>query len=191
VRQSDLALIHRAVSGDQSACRELYWQHQERVRGYFARSGFCPADVDDLSQDTFVRFFRSLAGFDSGRGEIGTWLGATARNVARKSWARRDSQMQLDPELAESMFAALDSPADEALFREQVAAVRDCVGRLPDDLSLLVRLRYVEGLSTRGVSGRGALAESTTRVRLAEALRLLEQCLKSKGIVKASDEAGA
>lgn len=150
----------------------------------FRRMGFAPADADDLAQETFVRAFKGLATFDASRGSLRPWLGAIARNTARRAWQRRNDPQSFDPELADAMFPseAVD-PGDESAAREEHEAVGACVKELPADLGRLVRLRYVEGRATRSIAEITRTPESTVRLRLDEAARLIETCLRRKGVV--------
>ncbi len=188
MNNEEVNLVDLAARGDQEAARQLYALHAGRVRVYFERSGFRSADADDLAQQTFIRAFRSLTGFDGQRGSFQAWLGAIARNVARRQWGRRNMTSDLDPELAEQMFASSDDPDNETALREQCAAVADCVTRLEEPYRSIVRLRYVDGLSTRAIAGRLELAESTARLWLKEAMASLERCLAGKGILSAEAE---
>jgi len=154
------------------------------VAAYFRRSGFPASVADDLMQDTFSRVFKSLGGFDASRGTFFGWLGAIARNVARKHWKRTPAPDNFDPELAQEMFAAPASGAQSPEHREEIQAVSDCVGRLEEQLGALVRMRYVRGMTTRGIASEIDIPESTVRSRLAEALDRLEKCLKGKGILQ-------
>ena len=131
-----------------------------------------------------MRAFKSLGGFDVARGCLRTWLGAIARNVARKCWARPSGPVDFDPALAEEMFAAPADVLESPEVREQVDAVRDCVSALPDELAQIVRLRYVAAGTTRGIAAATGMPEATVRLRLGEALGLLERCLKSKGVLE-------
>jgi RNA polymerase sigma-70 factor (ECF subfamily) len=188
VSESEGQLVSRAASGDSAAWRELYDAHAGCVVAYLLRSGFARGDADDLTQDTFLRALRSLRTFDPARGAFGAWLGAIARNVARKHWGRRAQPDNFDPDLAADVLA---DPADgpnpgpaQAARREEMDAVADCIARLPEELARLVRLRYVEGRTTRGVAEAAGTPEATVRVRLAEAHNRLRQCLKSKGVME-------
>jgi len=180
---SETAWIRRALAGDAAAFACLYDLHVGRVRAYLRRCGFADADVDDLAQDVFVRAWRSLRTFDLSRPTAGPWLGAIARNVARRAWGRRARVVDFDPDLAEVVLAAADAdPRPRVESRESDAALGDCVDRLPPDLARLVRLRYVDGLTTRALAAAVDMAEATVRLRLDEAKRLLEKCLESKGM---------
>ncbi len=177
-------LIEGALSGDADACGALYDANARWVKVYLLRSGFTQADADDLAQETFIRVFRSLATFDAGRGEFRPWLAAIARNVARKRWSARKRPENFDPELAEEMLAGPDDPHGSAEVREEIDAVRQCVQSLPDDLRRVVSLRYVDGLTTRGIAAEVRLAEATVRLRIEDARRRIEQCLRGKGVVE-------
>ena len=103
-------LVLRALAGEESACEELYDRHGGRVMAYLLRSGFVRADADDLTQEVFLRAFKSLRTFDAARGAFAAWVGAIARNVARRQWGKRRGGESFDSQLAEEMFAA---PSDD------------------------------------------------------------------------------
>lgn len=180
----DHELAARGAAGDPGALSALYRAHAGRVKAYLLRSGFRPADADDLTQEVFVRAWRSLGTFDPERGRLAGWLAAIARNTARKHWRRRPDPEAFDPALAEATLAVEADPSTHAEAADELAAVRDCVGALPAELARIVRLRYVDGRSTRGVAQAVGMAEATVRLRLAEARDRLAQCLKGKGIVE-------
>ena len=51
------------------------------------------------------------------------------------------------------------------------------------DLGRIIRLRYVQGRTTRGIAAVTEMAEATVRSRLKEAVSLLESCLRDKGVL--------
>ncbi|MBM4019028.1 MAG: RNA polymerase sigma factor [Planctomycetes bacterium] len=179
---SEAELIARCQAGDRAAMERLYQVHAGWVMAYLRRCGFGPADVDDLAQDVFVRLMKSLHTFDPRRGALVPWLATVARNVARRCWRGRPSPDHLDPEMAEAVLAAAEDAAARPETREELRALRGCIEALPPDLARLVRLRYVEGMTTRGIADAARLPEATVRLRLDEARTLLEECLKSKGV---------
>jgi len=183
VDEPDTRLIERCLKRDVKAYETLYHAHSGRVVAYFLRSGFAHADADDLTQHTFVRAFRSLATFDAQKGTFRRWVAEIARNVARSQWGRRKQVALFDAELAEETFLAVQNPSETPEAREEIAAVGDCVGRLPEELWQIVRLRYVVGRTLRGVAEAVNMPEPTVRLRLKEALALLARCLRQKGVV--------
>jgi RNA polymerase sigma-70 factor (ECF subfamily) len=174
--------IARWQAGDTAAFDRLYARYVGWVMAYLRRSGFEPADADDLAQEVFVRLVKSIHTFDAGRGAFVPWLATVTRNVARRSWGGRPPPDHLDPEMAEAVFAAAEDAAARPETREEIEALRGCIDALPPDLARFVRLRYVEGMTTRGMAEAERLAEATVRLRLGEAKALLEKCLQSKGV---------
>ncbi len=180
----DPELIRRCLGGEVGAFEALHAAHAGRVTAYLLRSGFSPADADDLAQQIFVRAFNSLGTFDAARGSFSPWLAAIARNIVRKHWRRRKEPENFDPELAEAMFASPENPGQDLLAREEIEAVRACVDALPPELADIVRLRYVDGRTMRGIAAAANMPEATVRLRLKEAVAIVERCLRSKGILE-------
>jgi RNA polymerase sigma factor (sigma-70 family) len=179
---SDNQLIARCLNGDNSAFELLLDAHGGRVKAYFLRCGFSPADAEDLAQDVFVRIYKSLKTFDAEKGTFGGWAATIARNVARKRWDKRSQPDSFDPSMAEEMFASTDNPGTPAELREELDALSMCIEALPVELARAVHLRYVQGRTTRGVASEMTISEFTVRSRLKEAGVMLEQCLKAKGV---------
>ncbi len=181
-------LVARCLAGETNAFEALYTTHAGRVKGYFLRSGFTDGDAEDLTQQAFVRAYKSLRTFDAERGSFRTWLGAITRNVARRQWRKAPGADLLDPELAEVMFADDRSPHTDTEAREALGALDSCLGRLETDLSTMVQLRYVEGLTTRGMAERTGMPESTVRLRLGQAFEHLRRCMESKGFLSDDED---
>lgn len=179
--QRETEWIAGALRGDQAAMRLLYARHGRVVTAYFARCGFGGADCDDLLQEVFIRAFRSLTTFEGSRGGFRTWLAAIARNVARKRWQQRPVGLAFDPEIAQEVLTIEDNPGHTLQQQEELAALSDCVSHLPPDLAKLVQLRYADARTTRGIAEAAGLAEATVRLRLQQAMEMLENCMKSKG----------
>ncbi|MDY7010860.1 MAG: sigma-70 family RNA polymerase sigma factor [Planctomycetota bacterium] len=180
----DVQLVQRCLAGEQAAFERLDADHAGRVLAYFLRSGFARHDAEDMAQETFIRAFRSLHTFDAGRGRFHPWLATIARNVARKHWSRRKAPENFDPELAEEMFADSVNPGPDPASAEEIVAVGRCVDSLPADLVRVVRLRYIDARTTRGIAAEMNLPESTVRLRLKEAAEAVRQCLKEKGFLE-------
>ncbi len=178
---NDAQLVRRCLAGESAAFERLHADHAGRVLAYFARSGFERHGAEDMTQETFIRAFRSLHTFDANRGRFAPWLAMIARNVARKHWGKRKQPENFDPELAEEMFSDSGNPGPDPAAKEEIVAVGECVNTLPADLARIVRLRYVNARTTRGIAAEVNLPESTVRLRLAEASAALRKCLKEKG----------
>ena len=131
-----------------------------------------------------VLWRRGLRGFDATRGKLRTWIAAIAKNVARRHWRRRviDGE-NFDPELAQEVLEgpATDQPPLEV--REEIDALRTAIAALPVEQAKIVRMRYVEGRTTRGIAAAAGVPESTVRLRLSEATAALEEALRRRGFL--------
>lgn len=177
----DVDIIARCLKGYEAAYRDLYHAHAPRIKAYLLRSGFASHAADDLTQEIFLRAFQHLRSYDERKGRFTTWLGTIARNVVRRQFSRRSPGDAYDPQLAEELLDAEDDPADAADAAELHQALRDCIEALGVEHRAIVRLRYVDGLTTRGIGQRLDLPEATVRLRLGEARGQLLKCLHSKG----------
>ncbi len=178
--ESDLAA--RCLDGDEAAFGSLHAACAGRVKAYFLRSGFAVADADDLTQEVFERAFRSLRAFTRARESFGAWLASIAQDVARRQSGRRADPEAFDPIFAGDVFAANTGSAAEA--GEEAAALSQCIDALPPELARALHLRYVKGMTARGVAAAVGISEADVRLRLNETLSLLRSCLKAKGFLE-------
>ncbi len=116
-RQNMAALVERAVSGDDAACRELVMATLPFVRGLLFRLVGQRHELNDLTQNVYVRCLRGLANFRA-EAAFTSWLGGICVNVAlthhqqrAKEHARRDSHADVELHLASD----LDSDAERRL----------------------------------------------------------------------------
>jgi RNA polymerase sigma factor (sigma-70 family) len=139
--------------------------------------------VQSNVEGEMVGFIQGALGrYDESRGAMSTWLGAIARNVARRAWERRPRETEdFDPQLAEEVLADGPDPLSGPERQEELDALVGCIESLPADLARLVHLRFVEARTTRGIAQATGLPESTVRLRLADAQERLAACLGSKG----------
>ena len=79
-------------------------------------------------------------------------------------------------------------PLEEALAREDAAAVRACLEELEPAERALCWKVCIEGCAKRELARRTGEAESTLRLRLQRALHALRTCLQGKGLVETETE---
>jgi RNA polymerase sigma-70 factor, ECF subfamily len=88
VVDSDLALAHRAASGDRAAQRSLFVAQRNGVHRTLFRILGNNRDLEDLVQDAFLEIFRSLASF-RGDSSLGRWCQIITTRVAYLAISRR------------------------------------------------------------------------------------------------------
>ncbi|MCI0410762.1 MAG: sigma-70 family RNA polymerase sigma factor [Acidobacteria bacterium] len=83
-----LELIERIQSGDLDAFAEIIRRHERRVLGMAVQMGLSPEDAQDAGQEVFLRVFRYLSGFQSGR-NFEVWIWKIAVNVVYDQLRKR------------------------------------------------------------------------------------------------------
>ncbi len=118
---ADAALVNRCLQGDRAAYRELVERFQAEVFAICRRLLSHQHDAEDVTQEVFLRVFRSLKRWDSTR-PLRPWIVGIAINRCRTWIGQRDKL----PELADYLHETADHrPADDAaeVAREIRAAV--------------------------------------------------------------------
>ena len=77
---SDTSLVSRCLRGDESAWEELVRLHTRKVYGLCYRFTGSGSEAQDLTQEVFLRVFRTVKTFRSTEGSFGTWLARVTRN---------------------------------------------------------------------------------------------------------------
>jgi RNA polymerase sigma-70 factor (ECF subfamily) len=109
------------------------------------------AAAEDAAQETFVRVWKALPGFD-GRAQLGTWIYAIARNTCLMELRRRRPTVSFDdPDSAEAQHAAAAIATGPAEDPERENLLR-LVDTLPRNQQEAVRLFYLEDRSYEAVA---------------------------------------
>ena len=94
MEEADAELVRRCLAGDQAACARLVSRHARMAGTVIWRAIRDRALVEDLCQETFLRAFRALAGFD-GRARLSTWICSIAHRVAVDELRRQGRRPRL------------------------------------------------------------------------------------------------
>jgi hypothetical protein len=78
---ADNQLVERCLGGEEAAWEDLVKVHTRRVYGICYRFTGSDQEAQDLTQDVFLRVFRSLKSFRAGEGSFAVWLSRLARNL--------------------------------------------------------------------------------------------------------------
>jgi RNA polymerase sigma-70 factor (ECF subfamily) len=169
-------LLARARGGDLSAFEEVVRRYQRRVYGVALRIVRSHAVADDVTQDAFVRAWRSLDRFEVDR-PFGPWVCRIAANLAVnhvRSPAAREDPLPEEPGTAagsgsDPLGSLLDAEAHEVLER--------ALGSLPAEQRAVFVLRTVEEMSYREIAEALGLSPGTVMSRLFRARERLARSL--------------
>jgi RNA polymerase sigma-70 factor (ECF subfamily) len=134
-------------------------------------------DAEDLTQETFIRAFRSLPKLNK-PGHFLAWLARIAQNLATDHLRRRRTPASLDRIEDESLERSRTGQAGQDVQemlekREEMELVLNALGELPARHRVVVTLRYLKGLSNREIADLLGEPEGTVRNRLFRALARL------------------
>lgn len=182
----DAALVRRVQSGEMAAFDQLILKYRERLFSVVYNLTSNRADANDLTQEAFIRAFRSINKF-KGKSSFFTWLyriavNTTITHLKRSRKRRFFSFEQMDEEGPSS--AKLESLASRAktdkptFMRELQEKLNDALQKLSVKHRTVVVLYEIEGLSHQEIAEITKTSEGTVRSRLHYAKQQLRDTLK-------------
>lgn len=166
---------------------DLVRSHQDLVYSIALRLTGHPADAEDAAQETFVRAYRSLRGFDRARRaslQARPWLAAivlnTCRNRARAA-GRRPSHAPLA--MADGAATEAPSPADAAAEQETAMELAAALRRLPEVQRRSIVLHHGGGLTYPEVAAALGRAEGTVKADVHRGLATLRSLLDPRELL--------
>ena len=177
--------IQRAQKGDAAAFEQLVTAYERKVYALALRSTGSEADAADLTQEVFLRAWRSLNSF-RGDSTVSTWLYRITMNICI-DFSRKKS-LQLVP-LADEEGNELPLPdrrttnSPEAALENQELSheLNTALKQLTPEHRQAILLRDVSGLTYQEIGRMLALEEGTVKSRLARARRNLRNILIKRG----------
>jgi RNA polymerase sigma-70 factor (ECF subfamily) len=138
--------------------------------------------AEDLLQETFLRVWNQAHAFEPGRGALGPWLLAMARDRAI------DRLRALDPDVRErpsrlvgpalfvspALFVDMDK---RVLNTDHPRVIRSAIAKLSADQRKVIELAYYEGLSQRGMAERMGEPLGAVKIWVREAVKHLREAL--------------
>ncbi len=174
----DPTLIQRAAKGETDAWEPLMLAHQEPVFRLAYLFLGDPDDAEDITQETFLRAYRSLKRFDATR-PLRPWLLSIAANLARN---RHRSTARYLAALARSFRAEHPESNDieeHALLDMDADQLWQAVRLLTADDQQIIYLRFFLDLTTAETSQALDVAEGTVKSRLSRAVNRLRTIIKT------------
>lgn len=181
----DVQLMQAFKDGDADAFERLMVKHYRSVLNFIARFIGRPEVAEDLTQEVFLRIYRSRDRYVPGA-MFRTWMFTIARNLCLNEIRRAGkSENVIRPgEPEEGTYASANpddadrrGPEAELLLHERREMVHQAVAALPDNQRSAVLLRRFEGLSYAEIASVLGVSQKAVKSLLSRAKVNLQQRL--------------
>jgi RNA polymerase sigma-70 factor (ECF subfamily) len=187
----EASLISDLKAGSEDAFAILIAQYHQPIFSLIARSLDDPADASDITQEVFIKVFRSIRSFH-GDSSLRTWLYRIALHEAsnqRRWWSRhKRREITLDtppseseedaPTLAMILADGHGTPLDHAEHGELRASVEQALHELPEVFRTVVVLREIEGFAYDEIADVLGVNLGTVKSRLTRGRHMLRDLLR-------------
>ena len=184
-------LVRRCVGGDAAAWEEIVQRYHRRIYNICYRFAGDADNAQDLTQEVFIKMYRTVNTYDSGKGAFMTWVTTITRNLLvdhfRKSKGDRitDSLDSAPSEhedalpLSERIADCAPTPDVQAQGRETREMVHSALQKLSPELREAVIFRDLQDMDYREIATALRVPEGTVKSRInrgrAELARLLQR----------------
>ncbi len=182
---TDRDLVRRVQQGDRHAFDMLVVRHQRRIAHVISRYIKSPQEVEDVTQETFIKAYRGITAF-RGDSQFLTWLHRIGVNTAINYLSAKRSRIPLyDPPLGEDAHelrtpeAVGDEDPERLLASRQIAeTVSSALEQLSEELRTAITLREMEGLSYEEIASIMKCPIGTVRSRIFRARESVAAALR-------------
>jgi RNA polymerase sigma-70 factor, ECF subfamily len=176
-------LVEQCLAGEQSAWEELIQTYSRRVYAICYRFTNSDNESQDLTQEVFLRVFKTLGSFRSGEGCFAVWLTRLTRNLLVDHYRRtkRDRLTDgIDDKLAVLEERTAQSGRTDGLLagREAGELLQSALQKLSPELREAVILRDLQELEYREIASVLNVPEGTVKSRLNRGRAELAKVLK-------------
>ena len=185
-REIDRQLVARAQSGDKQAYGLLVEKYQRKLARLLSRFIRDPAEVEDVTQEAFIKAYRALPAF-RGDSAFYTWLYRiginTAKNYLMALGRRAPTSTEIEAEEAEGFeegeqLRDINTPESLLLSNEIAETVNATIEKLPEELRRAIQMREIEGMSYEDIAQAMDCPIGTVRSRIFRAREAIAEQLR-------------
>lgn len=163
--KTDSQLVKLTKKGKESAFKELVERYQGRAYWVAFNMLRNREEAIDISQEAFLRVFRSLDRFDTKR-NFYTWLYQIVANLSIDHLRRKGVSKSVSLEAVGDLDGGHRQPAADIERAELRERVRGVIDKLAPKYKAVVTLRDIEGLSCKEIALIVGTSHATVRWRL-------------------------
>ena len=184
-------LVRRCVTGDAAAWEEIVQRYNRRIYNICYRFAGSADDAQDLTQEVFIKMYRTLKTYDVERGAFMTWVTTITRNLLVDHFRKTKQDRLTDSidvpasehedaaPLSDRLADGGISPDARVQSRETSETVHRALQKLSPELREAVILRDLQDMDYREIATVLKVPEGTVKSRInrgrAELARLLQR----------------
>lgn len=171
-----LALVSRPETREEGF-RHLVTTYQQRLYQVIRRQVLSHEDADDILQNTFIKIFRHLDGFEN-RSELYTWMYRIASNevINHLNYRKRNKVEDINEKYQRHAETYVDVD-NLPVILERI------IQKLPERQQMVFRMRYYDELSYKEMAEILKLTEGALKASYHHAVKKIEEEVKAKQIV--------
>jgi RNA polymerase sigma factor (sigma-70 family) len=186
-RKTDSQLIQEAVAGSDRAYKKLMAKYHDAIFNFIARMVHDREQVEDLTQEAFIKAFSSLKSFNE-EYAFSTWLYKIATNnsidyIRKKKLQMYSIDKPIESKDSDYTFELPDDSyeADRELISSQRAALlREAIDELPEKYRRVIQLRHNEERSYEEIAKILHIPIGTVKAHIFRARELLFKALRDR-----------
>lgn len=186
-RNEDSSLIQQALSGDQNAFARLRQKYHDAIFNLIYRMIREKDEVEDLTQEAFIKAFASLATFNDDYA-FSTWLYKIATNncidyIRRKKLQTFSIDKPIESKESDFSFELPDTtyePDQEMIASQRKKFLEDAINALPPKYRKVIVMRHQEELEYQEIAQILKLPLGTVKAHIFRAREMLYKYLRDK-----------
>jgi len=167
--------------GNQEAFAALYTRCRPRLRRFLESLGARGEDLEDVTQEAFLKAHANAARFDRAKASFRTWLFLVARHLWIDFCRRRNRAFVSLSGSAEEEPLSAAAAEHQAEVREEVHSLWECVGKLPSRYRSVMELE-LQTFSPAEIAMTLEVAIPTVNTWRHRARQSLRECLEACGV---------
>jgi len=178
---SEKTLLEGAASFDERALGELYDRYEARIYSYIYRRTGNESLAEDLTAQVFLKMLEAIRSDKGWHSSFSGWLYRIAHNAVIDYYRQRDRQQQVSLEDTLTTTASDHNPVIMAEASLDSQRLRMAIGRLTEEQSEVITLRFLEGYSISEVAEMLDKTEGSIKALQYRAVTTLRQLLQHEG----------
>jgi len=186
-REEDAVLIRRALAGEQRSYKKLRQKYHESIYNLIYRMIRDKDEVEDLTQEAFIKAFMSLSSFND-EFAFSTWLYKIATNncidyIRRKKLQTFSIDKPIESKESDYTYELPDStyePDQDLIDRQRKKLLEDAINSLPAKYRHVIHLRHVEEKEYQEIAAILRLPLGTVKAHIFRAREMLNKYLRDR-----------